>query len=116
MGHVGLQGQRCSILGPEHGKRTDDASGTQELRHLGRSQSDRHLLRHGLRGYEGAYLELSYLEMKSRVAREEEFNALLVYGYLHSGKYGALCGKERTSARYHQGQEGNVTDIAKRLQ
>jgi hypothetical protein len=66
MGHVGLQGQRCSILGPEHGKRTDDASGTQELRHLGRSQSDRHLLRHGLRGYEGADLELSYFEMKSR--------------------------------------------------
>jgi hypothetical protein len=37
------------------------------------------------------------------VAREEEFKALLGYGDLHSGNYGALCGKERALARYHQG-------------
>ena len=105
MGDVGLQGQRCSILGPEHWKCSDDASGAQELRHLGCSQPDGHLLRHRFGGHEGTHLELSYIAVKLRrgkkgTQRHFGYSRCQEYGDGHLGNYGSARGKSKALARY----------------
>ncbi len=49
VGSVRLQGSWRSVLGPAHRRDAAHAARTQELGHLGRTQPDRRLLRHGFR-------------------------------------------------------------------
>ena len=59
VGDERLEGSWRAVLGPEYWTRPDDASGTQELCHLGRTEPHRQLLRYWKRRQQSKDLELS---------------------------------------------------------